>query len=313
MAKVKLPILGGDGIFYSFMQLHQIDRHPDWIGKTRPLNGVSFSGIINCLPCRRSDGGRAWPDRQSKTETCDRRRYLAGHLPAVEGGRRREVGAVPGRGVHVDGVERPVGACEELLPERRERQRTAREEHERHLGHPPVRVPPDPRLPRRRPQELLVGHVVPRARRRSRPPLQRRVRAVARARLGMGPLPRRRRGRQGVRDGEPREHGVGGAAEEQDDDGEEARGEHRQEEERAEELQRQRRSARRRRRRPGGSGVDGAILAIGVRSRSSSLHADQLKTGTTKERFFSDENSVVESKGENFDRSFVITEQGLLN
>ena len=53
-------------------------------------------------------------------------------------------------------------------------------------------------------------------------------------------LPRRRRGRQGVRDGEPREHRVGGAVEEQDDDGEEAHGEHRHEKERAEELHLQR-------------------------------------------------------------------------
>jgi len=190
--------------------------------------------------------------------------YLAGHEAAVEGGRRREVGAVARRGVDVHGEEAGVpGSGEEPVPEGRERQRAAGEEHECHLGRAAVRVAPDAGPPRRRPQQLLVGHVVPRGRGRPRPPLQRR-------------LPRRS-GQQGVRGGgETREHGgVGGAAEEQDQDGEEPRAEHRHEEERAEELQGQRRCW------PGGAGVGAAaaVLAVAVHGCCccSLRHADQLK------------------------------------
>jgi hypothetical protein len=52
------------------------------------------------------------------------------------------VGDPPRRGVHVHGVVLPVGAGEEPLPERRQRQVPPREEHERHLGHPPDAGPP---------------------------------------------------------------------------------------------------------------------------------------------------------------------------
>ena len=234
-----------------------------------------FIVALAFAPCNMD--GHGWQDRQSETETCEQKHtstkrsrgvaYLAGHEAAVEGGRRREVVAVTRRGVHVDGEEGGVpGAGEEPVPEGRERQRATGEEHEGHLGRAAVRVPPDAGPPRRRPQQLLVGHVVPGGRGRPLPPVQRR-------------LPRRRWRRQhGVRgEGQPREHGrVGRAAEEQDHDGEEPRAQHRQEEERAEELQGQRR------RWPGrasGVGAAAAVLAVAVHGCCccSLRHADQLK------------------------------------
>jgi hypothetical protein len=106
---------------------------------------------------------------------------LTRDLAAVEDGVGGEVGAVGRQRVDVDGVE-PVVAAEEALPERRQRERAAGEEHEGHLGHAPVRVAGDPRHERRAPQELPVGHGVLHAVRPPRPPLQ--------------PLRRRRRGRR---------------------------------------------------------------------------------------------------------------------
>jgi hypothetical protein len=84
---------------------------------------------------------------------------LTGDLASIEDGFGGKVGPVRRQRVDVDGVA-PLVPPEEALPERRQRQRAAREEHEGHLGHAPERVPPHPRGERRAPEQLLVRHRV---------------------------------------------------------------------------------------------------------------------------------------------------------
>ena len=85
--------------------------------------------------------------------------YLARDRAAVEDGVLRRRAGVGGIGVHVDGVE-PLVPCEELLPQRPQRQVTSRQEQEGNLGHAVVRRALDLGRHGRPPEQLLVGHVV---------------------------------------------------------------------------------------------------------------------------------------------------------
>ena len=84
---------------------------------------------------------------------------LTGDSASIEDGFGGEVGPVGRQRVDVDGVAALVPP-EEALPERRQRQRAAREEHEGQLGHTPEWVPPHPRAERRTPEQVLVRHRV---------------------------------------------------------------------------------------------------------------------------------------------------------
>jgi hypothetical protein len=84
---------------------------------------------------------------------------LTGDLASIEDGFGGKVGPIRRQRVDVDGVA-PLVSPEEALLERRQRQRTAREEHEGHLGHALERVPPHPWGEQRVPQQLLVHHRV---------------------------------------------------------------------------------------------------------------------------------------------------------